>query len=63
MSDNRPAVSIDDAGKVLAALRVAQGMLHPDEGSPVLRQWYAEVSEALAIQESFFASLQKRGGK
>lgn len=62
MSGDRPLnpMSAEDAGKVLSALRIAHGMLHPDDASPVQRQWYAEVSEAMAIQESFLATIQKR---
>jgi hypothetical protein len=52
-------VTSEEAGAVLAALRIAKGLLHEDDKREPQRGWYVEVCEAIAIQESFLAEVQR----
>ena len=57
---DKPPLSVEDAAKVLNALRLANGFIHPDDPSPLQQQYRLEIGEALAIQESLYALLQKK---
>lgn len=50
---------VEEAQQVLAALRIAQGLLHEDETREPMKSWYVEVQVAVATQENILCRLQK----